>query len=94
MLKGKIEFLLDLLENAPKSSNYASEIIDACLDIMTLTKDNDEYKKFREFDLRLSMEPFSFMINEGIQNIEKQYWEDAISALKFDLKSKLRQLQK
>ena len=94
MLKGKIEFLLDLLENTPKSSNYASEIIDACLDIMTLTKDNDEYKKFREFDLRLSMEPFLFMLNEGIQNIEKQYWVDAISALKFDLKSKLRQLQK
>ena len=93
MLKEKIEYLLDLLENAPKSLNYASEIIDGCLDIMTLTKDNDEYKKFRDFDLRLSMEPISFMINEGIQNIEKKYWEDAISDLKFDLKSKLRQLQ-
>lgn len=94
MLKGKIEYLLELLDNASIATNDALEIIDCCLDIMTLTKENDEYKKFRNFDLRLSMEPFSFVINEGIQNIEKQYWEDAISALKFDLKSKLRQLQK
>jgi hypothetical protein len=93
MLKERIISLLEDLENAPISLNYAAEIINGCLDIMSLTKDNAEYKKFRSFDLRLSMDKFTYLIKEGDENIEQQYWDNSILDLKFDLKSLLRQLK-
>ena len=37
------------------------------------------------FEVRLSMKPFSFLIEEENDDIDLQYWNDNIHELKFDL---------
>ncbi len=93
MIKERIKALLVDLEDAPKSFNCASDIIDGCRKITASIEGNIELKKFQNFNLKLSMKPFSYMINEGLENIEKQYWEDSVSELIFDLKLILRHLE-
>ena len=93
MISGRIkEFVLSLGERQP-SLIEALEIINFGLDIMNEIKGRDEYSRFRNFDLRLSMKLFSFLIEESKENIDSKYWNDSINELKFDLNRFYRTLE-
>lgn len=85
------EFLSSLDERSP-SLVEAQEIIDFGLDIMNEVNGVEEFIRFRNFDLRLSMSNFSYLIKEDDDDIEIGYWNDSIDALKFDLKRFIRTL--
>lgn len=87
-----IEFS-ESLNNSPASLNEAQRIIDFCLDLMTSLNDNEYFKKFRNFDLRLSMNAFSFIIEENSSQIEEKYWNDSIKELKYDIDDFIRKFE-
>jgi hypothetical protein len=85
------EFLSSFDERSP-SLVEAQEIIDFGLDIMNEVNGVEEFIRFRNFDLRLSMSNFSYLIKEDNEDNEIGYWNDSIDALKFDLKRFIRTL--
>jgi hypothetical protein len=87
-----IEFSESLI-NSPASLNEAHRIINFCLDLMSTLSEKEHFKKFRNFDLRLSMKLFSFIIEEDSSQIEQNYWKDSLKELKSDIDSLLRKIE-
>ncbi len=93
MYKVKLRDFSESLINSPASLNEAQRIIDFCLDLMIDFKDNNNYKRFRDFDLRLSMNSFSFLIEENNIQIDQAFWNNSLKELKFDIDNLLRKIE-
>jgi hypothetical protein len=93
MVKQEIIEFSESLNNSPASLNEAQRILDFCLDLMNALNEKEHLRKFRNFDLRLSMNAFSFIIEEDSSQIEKVFWNNAIKELKYDIDTFLRKLE-
>ncbi|WP_431156752.1 hypothetical protein [Winogradskyella poriferorum] len=96
------EFLVSKIDEVKQleySKNNAQKVIDICLDIrneVIKKEDIPDKTRFIKFDLRLSTDPFVFILNDEDQpedDIDK-YWNDHIGELLFDLKGLLRGLRR
>lgn len=90
--KDIIEFS-ESLNNSQATLYEANRIIDFCLDLMNNLKAKEDFKKFRNFDLRLSMKAFSFLIEENSNQIEEVFWKDSIKELKYDINGLIRKIE-
>jgi uncharacterized protein YigA (DUF484 family) len=93
MVKQEIIEFSESLNNSPASLNEAQRILDFCLDLMNALNEKEHLRKFRNFDLRLSMNAFSFIIEEDSSQIEEVFWNNAIKELKFDIEGFLRNFE-
>jgi hypothetical protein len=93
MVKQEIIEFSESLNNSPASLNEAQRILDFCLDLMIALNEKELLRKFRNFDLRLSMNAFSFIIEEDSSQIEEVFWNNAIKELKFDIEGFLRNFE-
>lgn len=93
MVKQEIIEFSESLNNSPASLNEAQRILDFCLDLMIALNEKEHLRKFRNFDLRLSMNAFSFIIEEDSSQIEEVFWNNAIKELKFDIEGFLRNFE-
>lgn len=77
---------IDDLNTMTAAEENAHIIINNCLDLMNEIDGVEHLRIDRNFNLRISMNPFAEMLNENDwQNIEDQFWNDAKDELKFDL---------
>jgi hypothetical protein len=77
---------IEKLNEMSASEENANIILNNCLDLMNELKGVEDLRIDRNFNLRLSMKPFSEMLIENDwENIEHQYWNDAKGELRFDL---------
>ena len=91
-LKNKTEEIKALEYSKPN----IQRIIDICLDIrneVNKVESFDGKRKFINFDLRLSTEPFMFLMShdDHSDDVDK-YWNDHKDELIFDLKILIRQI--
>ena len=96
-LKQKKQEIIDL----NYSNSNIEKMTDICLDVRSSVDKLEKDKtliKFIDFDLRLSINPFAFLLEKDEQSIDENdtiiFWEDAKKELIYDLSNIISNLEK